>query len=478
MARAPPTPGESPVLVEGVSDVATRMTGSASLSLAAPSPRLSVVALSEAFRQFWNDLARDLVVPIDMLGPLDAVTAQTETVAVIVAAGGAEREAIQWLESHPVPSGVPALVVGTDPGRRTAMQLVARGASDYFALPDDLEIFRNAVTAALRNGVVHEATAAHGCADGFASLVGESDIIRKSLARATRLLPHRNARALIVGETGTGKELLARAIHEGGPRRGAPFVAVNCSAFPEHLIESELFGHERGSFTDAHAAKPGLFEVADTGTLFLDEIGDLPLSLQAKLLRVLEDKQIRRVGGTKSRTVDVRILAATNEDLPERVREGRFRDDLFFRLSTVVLTLPPLRERGEDVILIAEKLLKQLAAEHGLPVPTLEPQLRGRLRAHSWPGNVRELKNAVERALLLSPAGELAVDELLPPADPPAPSDGLIPFPAPLDAITAAAAHATVKACGGNRSESARRLGISPRRLRRLLNGGRTAVLI
>jgi DNA-binding NtrC family response regulator len=320
--------------------------------------------------------------------------------------------------------------------------------------------------------VVHEPAAAHGSADAFASLVGESDVIRKSLARAARLLQYRNARALIVGETGTGKELLARAIHDGGPRRGAPFVAINCSAFPEHLIESELFGHERGSFTDAHAAKPGLFEVADTGTLFLDEIGDLPLSLQAKLLRVLEDKQIRRVGGTKSRTVDVRILAATNEDLPERVREGRFRDDLFFRLSTVVLTLPPLRERGEDVILIAEKLLKQLAAEHGLPVPTLEPQLRGRLRAHSWPGNVRELKNAVERALLLSPAGELAVDELLPPADPPAPSDGLIPFPAPLDAITAAAARATVQACGGNRSESARRLGISPRRLRRLLNSG------
>src|SRR5207245_8180284 len=200
-----------------------------------------------------------------------------------------------------------------------------------------------------------------GGGDPFAAIVGESPAIKQHLARAARLLPHRNAHALIVGETGTGKELLARAIHAGGPRRGTPFVAVNCSALPEHLIESELFGHERGSFTDAHAAKPGLFEVADTGTLFLDEIGDLPLSLQAKLLRVLEDKEIRRVGGTKSRTVDVRILAATNEHLQERVGDGTFREDLFFRLSTIVLRLPPLRERGADLFLVAQALLERLA---------------------------------------------------------------------------------------------------------------------
>jgi two-component system response regulator HydG len=247
---------------------------------------------------------------------------------------------------------------------------------------------------------------------------------------------------------------------------------VNCSAFPEHLIESELFGHERGSFTDAHAAKPGLFEMADTGTLFLDEIGDLPLSLQAKLLRLLEDKEIRRVGGTKPRTVDVRILAATNAHLSERVREKSFREDLFFRLSTVTLKLPPLRERGDDIILIAQAVLKRLAGEHHLPVPALTPEVCERLRRHSWPGNVRELKNAVERALLLSPPGELNVDELLPPGDPGA-GDTPIPFPAPLDQITSAAARATVKLCGGNRSESARRLSISTRRLRRLLNGGR-----
>jgi len=431
--------------------------------------RLCVIAISEAFRGFWHVLAEDLAVAIDVLGPADAVAPRPDTVAVILAAGGAERDAVRWLETHKVPAGVAALVVGTDTGRRIAMKLVARGASDYFALPDDLEIFRNAVTAAL-NGVARPSAPASQ-ANPFVGIVGESEAIKHALARAARLLPHGNARALIIGETGTGKEVLARAIHTGGPRRAAPFVAVNCSAFPEHLIESELFGHERGSFTDAHAAKPGLFEMADTGTLFLDEIGDLPLSLQAKLLRLLEDKEIRRVGGTKPRTVDVRILAATNAHLADRVRDKTFREDLFFRLSTVVLRLPPLRERGEDIVLIAQAVLERLAGEHHLPAPTLSPDVCRKLRQHPWPGNIRELKNAVERALLLSPPGELNPDELLPPADPEAHGEGPIPFPAPLDEITSAAVRATVKLCGGNRSESARRLSISTRRLRRLLNG-------
>src|SRR5256885_16085837 len=209
--------------------------------------RLSIIAISVAFGEFWNDVAEDLDVGIDLVGAADEVAANPDTIAVIVAAGGAERDAIAWLESRKVPPGVPALVVGTDPGRRMAMQLVAHGASDYFALPDDLEIFRHAVASAVHAARARAIGGSNGHADAFAAIVGESQAIKKDLARAARLLPHRNAGALIVGETGTGKGLLARAIHEGGPRRGAPFVAVNCSAFPEHLIESELFGHERGS---------------------------------------------------------------------------------------------------------------------------------------------------------------------------------------------------------------------------------------
>jgi DNA-binding NtrC family response regulator len=433
--------------------------------------RVSIIPLSVAFGDFWHDLAADLDVDIEFVArEAEAVTTGADTVAIIVAAGGAEAEATRWLASHGLPREVPLFVVGTDPGRRTAMAVIGHGATDYFALPEDLEILRTGLAAALQAHRAHATVAPDAQADAFAGIVGESEVLKKDLARAARLLPHRNARALILGETGTGKERLARAIHAGGPRRLAPFVAVNCSAFPEHLIESELFGHERGAFTDAHAAKPGLFEVADTGTLFLDEIGDLPLSLQAKLLRVLEDGDVRRVGGTKPRKVDVRILAATNEHLAERVRHGTFREDLFFRLSTVVLTLPPLRERGDDVILIAQALLKQLAVEHALPPPALTAEACRTLRTHDWPGNVRELKNALERALLLSPTGELNVTELLPP-QPRVQRDTPIPFPAPLREITTAVAHETVRLCAGNRSEAARRLDISPRRLRRLLNG-------
>jgi two-component system, NtrC family, response regulator HydG len=456
--RSEPLPGDEPLQPRD----AQRDTAGA---------RLSVVAISAAFGEFWDDLAADLGVTVDLCDPAAAVEPRPGAVALIVAAGGAEREAMQWLLIHEIPPALPVLVVGTDPGRRTGMQLVARGASDYFALPADLEIFRNAVAGALSRSRARITAPSNGRAGAFAPILGESAAIKHVLARAVLILPHRNASALIVGETGTGKELLARAIHAGGARGGSPFVAVNCSALPEHLIESELFGHERGAFTDAHAAKPGLFEVADTGTLFLDEISDLPLSMQAKLLRVLEDKQIRRVGGTKTRTVDVRILAATHEHFWEQVRQGGFREDLFFRLSTVVLRLPPLRERGDDLILVAQALLERLAADHGLPAPTLTPEIRRQLGAHTWPGNVRELKHALERALLLSPPGQLAADELLPPTEPPVPREGEIPFPAPLHEIATAAARATVKLCGGNRSESARWLRISPRRLRRLLNG-------
>ena len=195
------------------------------------------------------------------------------------------------------------------------------------------------------------------------------------------------------------------------------------------------------------------------------------MSLQAKLLRVLEDKQIRRVGATKSRSVDVRILAATNEDLHRRVHDGTFREDLYFRLSTVVITMPPLREREDDVLLIAASLLESLAAEHEVPVPVLTTAMKRQLRDHRWPGNVRELKNSIERALLLSPPGELNAEELVAAAKP-MPASAVFPFPAPLSEILTAVAHATLKWFRGNRSEAARQLGISTKRLRRLLGGG------
>ena len=440
---------------------------------------IAVVRLSEAFSSLWQELADGLDVDARFLDGEGAVPASAQIAATIVAAGGAEREALHWLDQFGVPDKRPVFIVGSDTGRRTAIQAMVHGATDYFALPDDIEVLRNAVALAVEQHtqlVKNASTDLAGAkARAFQSLVGESKALESVLRRAQRILPHPDATALIVGETGTGKELLARAIHSGSPRRTAPFVPVNCSALPERLVESELFGHERGAFTGAYAVKPGLFEVADGGTLFLDEVGTLPLDLQAKLLRVLEDKQIRRVGGTKSRAVDIRIIAATNTDLERAIHDGHFRQDLYFRLGIITLELPPLRDRGHDILLIAKAQVERLAEHHQVPVPHLHPDACSALLTHHWPGNVRELKNAIERALLLSPPGELDVCELVQVRGQPLTiNQSQIPFPARLSVISEAVAQATLGLCDGNRSETARRLGISRNRLRRLLDGATT----
>ncbi|MDH3496507.1 MAG: sigma-54 dependent transcriptional regulator [Gemmatimonadota bacterium] len=439
-----------------------------------PKRSLAIVQLSPAFSELWDELARGFGVAVQVYAPTDACPVHApDLVGSIVAAGGAEWEAVQWLDDHWVGSERPLFVVGADPGRRVAIALVTHGATDYFAMPADLEIFRNAVAAAVERAgetVPRAGGPVAVKAEAFRDIFGESPALREVLGRAARILAHADATALIMGETGTGKELLARAIHDGGPRSAAPFVAVNCTALPERLIESELFGHERGAFTDAHATKPGLFEVAEGGTLFLDEVGTLAPDLQGKLLRVLEDKEVRRVGGTKSRRVDVRVIAATNEPLEASLGDGRFRQDLYFRLGVIVFTMPPLRERGDDVLVIARTLLDRLARHYGLPAPILTERAQRALRAYHWPGNVRELKNAIERALLLSAPGELDLGELGvagPTRAPARPSP--LPFPAPLETIDEAAAQAALALCAGNRSETARVLRISRQRLRRLL---------
>jgi two-component system response regulator HydG len=238
-------------------------------------------------------------------------------------------------------------------------------------------------------------------------------------------------------------------------------------------MESELFGHERGAFTSAHAAKPGLFEEADRGTLFLDEIGHLSLHLQGKLLRALDDRRIRRVGGTQSRETDGRIIAATHVDLREAVRTGAFREDLYYRLNVVTLTLPPLRERLGDIDVLAEHFARRLAQRYDLPVPALSGDVRAALRGYSWPGNVRELQHAIERTLLLSDPGTLDPRHLVRAATtPPRGGEGPIPFPASLDEIQTAAARAAVVQHGGNKTAAARELGISRARLQRLLERG------
>ena len=234
---------------------------------------------------------------------------------------------------------------------------------------------------------------------GFDQILGRSAALRDALTRAVQVAPT-EATVLITGESGTGKELVARAIHYGSPRADGPFLAVNCAALPDTLLESELFGHERGAFTGADRQKPGRFELASGGTLFLDEAGDLSAPVQVKLLRVLQEREYQRVGGTATLKADIRLIAATNRDLNAEMAAGRFRSDLFYRFSVFDVHLPPLRERGDDVLLLADSFIRSLAAKMGKGDATLSRDACEVLRRHPWPGNIRELQNAIERALI------------------------------------------------------------------------------
>ena len=261
-----------------------------------------------------------------------------------------------------------------------------------------------------------------------AELIGNSREIAAVREQVQRLARQVSARrqppVLIEGETGTGKGLIARLIHASGPRAARPFVDVNCAAIPETLIESELFGYERGAFTDARQAKPGLFQLAHGGTIFLDEIGLLPESVQAKLLKVIEERAVRRLGATRGETVDIAIISATNEDLEAAVREHRFRADLYHRLAVLKLALPALRERGDDVLLLAEHYLATVSEDYGLPQHAFSPDARLALQRYSWPGNVRELRNVIERAALIAESPRLTAAMLgLPAVAPPRSSE-------------------------------------------------------
>ncbi len=436
--------------------------------------RLLVVRLSDSFSDFWPVLAQDIGVALDEWTPTSAELPPSGAAVILVAAGGHETEIGPLLERLAAPGGVPVIAVGASVSHRVAAQAVAAGASDYFALPDDRDGLRDTLSAAVerRRAALSRAAHAHLEAQAYAfrEIVGQSPALKAALERAARVIPHGDATVLITGETGTGKELLARALHYGGPRAAAPFVELNCAALPPPLLESELFGHERGAFTDARTAKPGLFEVAQGGTVFLDEVHHLALEMQGKLLRALEQKSVRRLGATTSRTLDIRIIAATNTDLAAAVEAGQFREDLYYRLNVVTLELPPLRERGEDILVLAETFLRQFAGQYRLAQPALTAEVRRALLAHAWPGNIRELRNAIERSMLLSQPGTLALAELaVRPARPAA--AGAVPFTGTLAEIQRAVARATLQAAGDNRSEAARRLGISRSRLQRLLEG-------
>jgi transcriptional regulator with PAS, ATPase and Fis domain len=242
-------------------------------------------------------------------------------------------------------------------------------------------------------------------------MIGRSYAIRQIQTTIKRVAPT-TAPVLITGESGTGKELVATTIHANSPRRERPFIAINCAAIPQGLIESELFGHERGAFTGANQARLGCFELANTGTLFLDEITEMPADAQAKLLRVLQDKRLRRIGGSREISADVRVLAASNRNLARAMRDGTLREDLFFRLNVVPIEIPPLRQRIEDVALLVEEFVREFSQRHGMPVVRVEDELVRALEAYAWPGNVRELQNVIERAVIFSRSSALSIRDL------------------------------------------------------------------
>jgi DNA-binding NtrC family response regulator len=295
-----------------------------------------------------------------------------------------------------------------------AVEAMQSGAFDFISKPFVAEVVKAVARRATeRARLVRENVLLREEAKRFAfagEILGESKAIRDLKEKIARVAPT-NATVLITGETGTGKELVARAIHKGSPRKNENFLAVNCAAVSEQLLESELFGHEKGSFTGADKAKQGLFEAASGGTLFLDEAGEMSLNLQAKLLRVLTEGQILRVGATTPRSVDVRIIVATHRNLRERVKEGLFREDLFYRLAVVPLDVPPLRERREDIPALVEYLLRETSRDLKIPQRKISPEAVEKLRCYDFPGNVRELRNLVERANILAFGEEIKADD-------------------------------------------------------------------
>jgi DNA-binding NtrC family response regulator len=353
-----------------------------------------------------------------------------------------------------------------------AVEAMSAGAFDYLPKPVDLDTLEIAVERALEiQGLKKENRLLKGMARPLEAegLIGESPQIHKLTLIVNLLAENKDTTVLIEGESGTGKEVVARIIHRMSPRRDKPFMDINCAALPETLLESELFGHEKGAFTDAKSMKRGLMEVADGGTLFLDEVGELALSLQPKLLRVLETRKFRRVGGTKDISSDVRFIAATNKTLKDSVDKKEFREDLYYRLRVMPLTLPPLKERGRDVLLLANHFLHSMNIGGKKKIKGFSPDCEKYLMSYSWPGNIRELRNVVERAVILCEGPTITPEylSLEPTADP----AGIIDAAgfadqaaislAPLEEVEKVHIMRVMKHTEGNQSQASRMLGIS-----------------
>jgi DNA-binding NtrC family response regulator len=349
-----------------------------------------------------------------------------------------------------------------------AVRAMRRGAFDFLEKPLSMDKLRFAVRRALERAALSYAQDYLRREQPYIyrldNILAESEAMKRVLERVARIAPS-EVTVLITGETGTGKSLIAGAVHFNSERQASNLVTVNCAALTETLLESELFGHEKGAFTGAHKARTGRFQQAHGGTLFLDEVGDMSAALQAKVLRAIEDKVIHPVGGGRSIHVDVRIIAATNRNLEEAVREGNFRDDLYYRLNVATLRIAPLRERQEDIIPLARKFVRTICQEAKSRPKTLNPEAEEALKAYHWPGNIREMRNVIERAVLFSGTEEITIDDLdLKQSRQLKPSD-LVSQTLNLTELESRAIVAALESAGWVQSKAAKMLGISPRAL-------------
>ena len=372
---------------------------------------------------------------------------------------------------------IPVIIMTAFASVETAVEALKKGAYDYLTKPFDFDELRLSIDRAVdhshlreENRLLKESLGAHF---DLRNLIGNSPAMTRLLETVAQVAPT-EATVLITGASGTGKEMIAGIIHFNSLRKGGPFIKINCAAITETLLEAELFGHEKGAFTGADRRREGKFRQADGGTLFLDEISEMSPTMQVKLLRVLQEREITRVGGSEVVRVDVRIIAATNSDLLREIEAGRFREDLFYRLNVVSIDMPPLRERREDIPLIAQHFLQDYAAKNKKELKGFTPRALDRLIRYDWPGNVRELMNTVERGVVLSRSEYLDESDLTPlfrdrtARDKQEPAPSAIPVQS-LEAVERDAILQTLKTAGDNKSEAARRLGITRRTLHKKL---------
>ena len=369
-------------------------------------------------------------------------------------------------------SRTPVIVMTAFGSIETAVEAMKAGAVDFLPKPFSLDHLMTVIEKALElknlRNENRELRAELSQRYEFDNIVGRSEAMREIFATIDRVAPTR-ATVLLCGESGVGKDMIARAIHHHSPRSDRPFVKINCTALPENLMESELFGYEKGAFTGANTTKPGKFEQADTGTVFLDEIGDVPGSIQVKLLRILQEREFERLGSNKTRHIDVRVLAATNVDLRAALEQGTFREDLYYRLNVLPINIPPLRDRKEDIPFLANHFIRKFQKDLGSPAESISEGAMERLLGYHWPGNVRELENVIERSMVLASGKVLEAADIkldLAPKARAAAIDSFLPEGMTLDQFEQSIIKEALQRANGNKSQAARLLGLTRNALR------------